>query len=61
MTSLVITVYYFNLLTPLHLTDLTMIYMFIANVVTSYMVAFIVSMVVEAPMMQLEKLIVKRK
>lgn len=58
---IVIFVYYMNLVTPLHFTDLTMIYMFIANLVVSYLVAFIVSMAVEAPMMQLEKLIVKRK
>ena len=58
---IVIYVYYFNLMTPLHFTDLTMIYMFIANLVLSYLVAFIVSMAVEAPMMQLEKLIVKRR
>ena len=58
---IVIFVYYMNLMTPLHFTDLTMIYMFIANLVVSYLVAFIVSMAVEAPMMQLEKLIVKRK
>ena len=58
---IVIGFYYFNLLTPLHFTDLTMIYMYIANVVMSYMVAFVVSIAVEAPMMQLEKLIVKRK
>ena len=58
---IVIYVYNLNLMTPLHFTDLTMIYLFTANLVVSYVIAFIVSMAVEAPMMQLEKLIVKRK
>lgn len=58
---IIIFVYYTNLLTPLHFTDLTLIYLFIANLVVSYAVAFVVSMAVEAPMMQLEKLFVKRK
>lgn len=58
---IIIFVYYFNLVTPLHFTDLTMIYLYIANLVVSYAIAFIVSMAVEAPMMQLEKFIVKRE
>ena len=58
---IVIFVYYFNLQTLLHFSDLTMIYLFIANLVMSYAIAFIVSLAVEAPMMQLEKLVTKAR
>lgn len=49
--------YYLNNVAPLQYTDLTMIYIFIANIVLSYATAYIVSMAVEAPMMQLEKIL----
>ncbi|XP_053395822.1 nose resistant to fluoxetine protein 6-like [Mercenaria mercenaria] len=54
---IVMMTYNFNGLQPLHFSDLTMVYLFIANLVMSYLVAFIVSMMVEAPMIQLEKLL----
>ena len=46
--------------TPIHFTDLTLIYMFVANLVFSYGFAFLLSMVVEAPMLGIEKLILGR-
>ncbi|XP_052271263.1 nose resistant to fluoxetine protein 6-like [Dreissena polymorpha] len=49
--------YYLNLLSPLEYTDITMVYMFIGNLILSYAGAYIVSMAFEAPMMNLEKLI----
>lgn len=54
---IVIYTYNLNLRTPLYFSDLTMIYLFISNLVLSYVFAFIVSMLVEAPMIQLEKLV----
>ena len=47
-----------NALKPLHYSDLSTIYLFVANLTVSYFVAFIVSMLIEAPMIQLEKLLV---
>lgn len=57
---IVLVVYQTNLMTPLHFTDLTLIYMFVSNLIFSYITAYIVSMVVEAPMMALEKLLLKK-
>jgi peptidoglycan/LPS O-acetylase OafA/YrhL len=54
---LIMMTYNFNALQPLHFSDLFMVYLFIANLVVSYIVAFIVSMLIEAPMIQLEKLL----
>ena len=54
---IIIMVYYDNFLSTLHFTDLTMVYAYIGNVVMTYGIAFIVSMAVEAPMIQLEKAI----
>lgn len=51
--------FYFNLRETLHASDLLMIYFFLGHLVISYAVAFIVSMLVEAPMIQLEKLLLK--
>ena len=56
---IIIYTYYFNMLQPLHFSDQTMIYIFISHLVFSYLVAFVVSMLVEAPMIQLEKLILQ--
>ena len=58
---LILVAYQFNLLTPLHFTDLTFIYLFVSNLVFSYLAAYIVSMVVEAPMMAIEKLILNKQ
>ena len=52
--------YNVTLMTPIHFTDLTLIYMFISNLVFSYLFAFVLSMAVEAPMMGLEKLLLGR-
>ena len=52
---IILVAYIFNLLTPLHFTDLTVIYMFVANLVFTYLAAYILSMIVEAPMMAIEK------
>lgn len=57
---IVIFTYYLRMLKPLHFSDLTMTYMFLGHLVMSYVVAFIVSMIVEAPLLQLEKLMLKR-
>jgi peptidoglycan/LPS O-acetylase OafA/YrhL len=53
---IVIVTYFYNMRQNLHIYDLSMIYLFISNLVATYLVAFIVSMLVEAPMIQLEKL-----
>ncbi|KAK3584300.1 hypothetical protein CHS0354_013252 [Potamilus streckersoni] len=52
--------FYLNFRLPIHFTDLTMIYYYMANLMAAYTVAFVVSMMVEAPMLQLEKLILSR-
>lgn len=51
--------FYLNGVAPIQMSDILLIYISIANLVLSYAVAYIVSMAVEAPMMQLEKLILK--
>ena len=48
--------YYFNGVAPIQFTDLTLIYIFIANLVLSYGIAYVVSMVIETPMMIIEKI-----
>ena len=53
--------YQMSFMTPIHFTDLTLIYMFVANLVFSYLFGYLVSMVVEAPMMGLEKLVLGRE
>ena len=53
--------YQMMLMTPIHFTDLTLIYMFVANLVFSYLFGYLVSMLVEAPMMGLEKLLLGRE
>ena len=58
---IVLVLYQFNLLKPLHFTDLTLIYMFVANLVFSYLTAYVVSMAVEAPMMATEKLMLNKR
>ncbi|KAL4237446.1 hypothetical protein ACF0H5_002163 [Mactra antiquata] len=55
----VMTTFYYGLKETLHATDLGMIYIFIGHLVISYALAFVVSMLVEAPMIQLEKLLLK--
>ena len=57
---IILNCYLFNLLTPLHFTDLTLIYIFVSNLIFSYVVAYVVSMAVEAPMMAIEKLILNK-
>ena len=49
--------YLLNLHSSFHYTDTIMVYYYVANVVITYMIAFLVSMVVEAPLLGLEKLI----
>lgn len=51
--------FYFNMETAFHYSDMAIIQMFIAVLVTSYCVAFVLSMAVEAPMLGLEKLVFK--
>lgn len=53
--------YYLNAVAPIQFTDLEFIYIFVANLVFSYGIAYVVSMAIEAPMMQLEKLLLNRK
>lgn len=57
---MVLVAFYLTMVEPLPFTDLNFIYLFIANVVLSYGIAYIVSMAVEAPMLQLEKLFLHR-
>ncbi|XP_013412631.1 nose resistant to fluoxetine protein 6 isoform X2 [Lingula anatina] len=47
--------------TLIHATDVTMTYIYFGNIVASFAGAFIVSMVFEAPMMGLEKAILRRE
>ena len=49
-----------NMEKPLHYTDLVMIQVYIAGLVISYCVAFVLSMTVEAPMLSLEKVLFNR-
>ena len=58
---IILVAYIFNLLTPLHFTDLTVIYMFVANLVFTYLAAYVLSMIVEAPMMAIEKFILSKR
>ena len=57
---IIVVLYNVNSMTPIHFTDLTLIYTFISNVVFSYSAAYVLSMVVEAPMMAIEKLILNK-
>ncbi|XP_062571953.1 LOW QUALITY PROTEIN: nose resistant to fluoxetine protein 6-like [Saccostrea cucullata] len=52
---LVMYVYYFNRNFPFYLTDLDMVYTFLANLMVSYGIAFILSIAFESPFMGLEK------
>ena len=57
---IILVCYQLNLLTPLHFTDLTLIYVFVSNLIFSYLFAYVVSMAVEAPMMAIEKMVLKK-
>ncbi|XP_021358198.1 nose resistant to fluoxetine protein 6-like [Mizuhopecten yessoensis] len=57
---LIITIYSFNLPTPFFFGDIPMVYTYMGNLVSSYLIAYLVSMVIEAPMMGLEKALFKR-
>ncbi|XP_011450645.3 nose resistant to fluoxetine protein 6 [Magallana gigas] len=52
--------YYFSSRTPIYLTDFSAIYLFLGNIVLSFMVAFVSSLVFEAPMMGLEKVLLRK-
>nr|XP_034303621.1 nose resistant to fluoxetine protein 6-like isoform X2 [Crassostrea gigas] len=52
--------YSYSSRTPIYLTDFTAIYLFLGNLVFSLMVACIASLVFEAPMMGLEKVLLGR-
>ncbi|KAL4219668.1 hypothetical protein ACF0H5_022240 [Mactra antiquata] len=58
---LVIYVYYYSRRTMFHFYDLEMIYLFLGNLCLSYMAAFVISMAFEAPMMGLEKVLLRRE
>lgn len=47
--------YFFSQKVPLYVDDITMVYLFIANLVFSYVSAFVVSIICEAPLINLEK------
>ncbi|XP_077989869.1 nose resistant to fluoxetine protein 6-like [Glandiceps talaboti] len=49
-----------NIRELIHYTDITTTYIFIANVVVSYLCAFVYSLAIESPMIGLEKLIFRR-
>lgn len=57
---IVLILYIFNLVTPVHFTDLTLIFLFVSSLVFSYLAAYIVSMAVEAPMMAIETFILNK-
>ncbi|XP_077989871.1 uncharacterized protein LOC144444332 [Glandiceps talaboti] len=52
--------YLTNLKVLIHYTDITVTYIFIANVVVSYLCAFVYSLAIESPMIGLEKLMFRR-
>ena len=54
---LIIYAYQLPLMIPIHFTDITLIYMFVSHFIFSYLFEYIVSTVVEAPIMCLEKLL----
>lgn len=57
---IIIFTYYMVSRVPFHYTDLTLIYLFIGNMVLSYGVAFLVSVCIEAPLLGIEKVLLKR-
>lgn len=57
---IVMMLYIYSMKTAFFIDDTIMIYLFFGNLVASYLVAFVVSMVIEAPMMGLEKVVFKR-
>ena len=57
---IIIITYQITLMTPIHFTDLILIYLFVSNLVFSYLFGYAVSMFVEAPMMGLEKLLLPK-
>ncbi|XP_060083819.1 nose resistant to fluoxetine protein 6-like [Ylistrum balloti] len=56
----IITAYGYNQPAAFFFGDVVVIYMYLGNLVTSYAIAYIVSMVIEAPMMGLEKVFFNR-
>ena len=54
---IVIYTFALNLPDTIRYSDLLLVYLFVSNLVFSYIIAFCVSMLVEAPMIQLEKLV----
>ncbi|XP_077989866.1 nose resistant to fluoxetine protein 6-like [Glandiceps talaboti] len=57
---MVMFLYYWSLDELIHYTDITAAYIYIAHVVISYLVAFVISLAIESPMIGLEKLIFRR-
>ncbi|XP_070533929.1 nose resistant to fluoxetine protein 6-like [Ptychodera flava] len=57
---IVMYLYYWSRKTVINYTELNMIYYFVANLVLSYAVAFVVSLAIESPMIGLEKIIFRR-
>ncbi|XP_062572908.1 nose resistant to fluoxetine protein 6-like [Saccostrea cucullata] len=54
-------IYYFSSRIPIYLTDFTVIYLFLGNLLISNLVAFVASVAFEAPMMGLEKVLLRRE
>lgn len=53
--------YYLNLKVPLFMDDLTMVYLFLGHLVLSYILAFIFSIMFEAPMINLERHFLRKR
>ncbi|XP_061188669.1 nose resistant to fluoxetine protein 6-like [Saccostrea echinata] len=53
--------YYFSSRIPIYLTDFTVIYLFLGNFLIANLVAFVASVAFEAPMMGLEKVLLRRE
>ncbi|XP_070533924.1 nose resistant to fluoxetine protein 6-like [Ptychodera flava] len=58
---IVIYIYYWSRKTPIHYTEMNMVYYFVASLVLSYACAFVVSLAIEAPMIGLEKILLRRR
>ncbi|XP_070533920.1 nose resistant to fluoxetine protein 6-like [Ptychodera flava] len=58
---IVLFAYYWGRKTPVHYTDMNMIYYFVASLILSYACAFVLSLAIEAPMIGLEKIIFRRR
>ncbi|XP_064599084.1 nose resistant to fluoxetine protein 6-like [Liolophura sinensis] len=58
---IVMYLYYGSLNTPVHFTDLNVVYLFFGHLVLAYLTSFVVSLAFESPMMALERVVFRRE